>query len=316
MALTLAQAAVASSNQLARGVMETLVPNSPFLSALNFESIEGNAYQYNSEATLSGAEFRAVNAGYTESTGTFATATESLVILGGDADVDRFIQQTRSNLVDQMATQVRMKSKAVAYKFNDAFINGDTAVDANSFNGLKKRLTGGQLLAAGTNGIPVVGNGGTDIQAFFDALDNLVALVPDCNALVANAAVLSRFRSASRRLTAGAIGYQNDTLGRSTMTYNGIPILDAGKKADGSPVIPQTETQGTASGTASSIYAVHYGDALEDQGVVGLTNGGVQVDPPRQLETKPAWRSRIEWYTGLALFGPQPAARLTGVLAA
>jgi hypothetical protein len=213
MALTLAQAAVASTNQLARGVMETLVPNSPFLSALNFESIEGNAYQYNSEATLSGAEFRAVNSGYSESTGTFATATESLVILGGDADVDRFIQQTRSNLVDQMATQVRMKSKAVAYKFNDAFINGDTAVDANSFNGLKKRLTGGQLLAAGTNGIPVVGNGGTDIQAFFDALDALVALVPDCNALIANASVLSRFRSASRRLTAGAIGYQNDTLG-------------------------------------------------------------------------------------------------------
>jgi hypothetical protein len=100
------------------------------------------------------------------------------------------------------------------------------------------------------------------------------------------------------------------------MTYNGIPILDAGKKADGTPVIPQTETQGTATGTTSSIYAVHYSDTLEDQGVCGLTNGGVQVDPPRQLETKPAWRSRIEWYTGLALFGPQPAARLTGVLAA
>jgi hypothetical protein len=316
MALTLAQAAVASTNQLSRGVMETLVPNSPFLGALNFEEIEGNAYQYNSEATLSGAEFRAVNAGYAESTGTFVSATEGLVILGGDADVDRFIQQTRSNVIDQMATQVRMKSKAVAFKFNDAFINGDTAVDANSFNGLKKRLTGAQLIAAGTNGIPVVGNGGTDIQAFFDQLDNLLSLVPDADALIANANVLSRFRSASRRLTAGAIGFQQDTIGRTTMTYNGIALLDAGKKVDGTPVIPQTETQGTAVGTTSSIYAVHYGDTLEDQGVVGLTNGGVQVDPPRQLETKPAWRSRIEWYTGLALFGPQPAARLTGILAA
>jgi hypothetical protein len=58
------------------------------------------------------------------------------------------------------------------------------------------------------------------------------------------------------------------------MTYNGIPILDAGKKADGTPVIPQTETQGTATGTTSSIYAVHYSDTLEDQGVCGLTNGG------------------------------------------
>lgn len=315
MALTLAESAKVSSNQLARGVMETIVPSSPFLARLNFEEIEGNAYKYNQEATLSGAEFRAVNAGYAESTGTFTESTESLVILGGDADVDRFIQQTRSNLVDQMATQVRMKSKAVAFKFNDAFINGDTAVDANSFNGLKKRLTGGQLLSAGTNGIPVVGNGGSDIQAFFDAVDALLELVPDADVLVANAAVLSRFRSASRRLTAGAIGFQQDQVGVTTMTYNGIPLVDAGKKADGTPIIPQTETQGSSS-VASSIYAVHFSDGLEDEGVCGLTNGGVMVDPPRQLETKPAWRSRIEWYTGVALFGPRPAARLTGILAA
>jgi hypothetical protein len=316
MALTLAQAAAVSSNQLAAGVMETLVPNSPFLARLNFDTIEGNAYQYNSEATLSGAEFRAVNAGYAESTGTYTSATESLVILGGDADVDRFIQQTRSNLIDQMQTQVRMKAKAVAYKFNDALVNGDTAVDANSFNGLKKRLTGSQVIAAGTNGIPIVGNGGTDIQAFFDQLDNLLSLCPSAELLVANASVLSRFRSASRRLTSGAIGFDNGALGQVTMTYNGIPIVDAGKKVDGTPIIPQTETQGTATGTTSSIYAVSFGSGLNDPGVVGLTNGGVQVDPPRQLETKPAWRSRIEWYCGVALFGTQPAARLTGVLAA
>lgn len=316
MALTLAQAAAASTNMLARGVMETLVPNSPFLGRLRFATIEGNAYSYNTEATISGAEFRAVNAGYTESTGTFASASESLVIMGGDADVDRFIQQTRSNLIDQMQTQVKMKAKAIAYLFNNTFINGDVSVDANSFNGLKKRLTGSQVIAAGTNGAPVVGNGTSDTQSFFDALDALLVACPTADVLIANDAILSRFRSASRRLTSGAIGFQNGELGQVTMTYNGVPIVSAGRKPDGSQVIPQTETQGTASGTTSSIYAVHYGDGLLDQGVVGLTNGGVQVDPPRQLETKPAWRSRTEWYVGLALFGTQPAARLTGVLAA
>ena len=49
---------------------------------------------------------------------------------------------------------------------------------------------------------------------------------------------------------------------------------------------------------------------------MGITNGGLQVDPPRQLETKPAWLGRIEFYTGLALMGAQPAARLSGVIAA
>ena len=49
---------------------------------------------------------------------------------------------------------------------------------------------------------------------------------------------------------------------------------------------------------------------------MGITNGGLQVDPPRQLETKPSWLGRIEFYCGLALMGAQPAARLSGVLAA
>ncbi len=315
MALTLSQAAVVNTNPLAAGVIETLVPNSPFLPRLSFANISGNAYSYYTESTLSGSEFRAVNAAYAESTGTFASATESIVILGGDADVDRFIQATQGNPLDQMDAQVRMKAKSIAYKFSDTFINGDTAVDANSFNGLKKRLAGGQVIAAGPNGIPVVGNGGTDIQAFFDQLDNLLSVVPDADLLVANAPVIARFRSASRRLTSGAIGFDNGALGQVTMTYNGIPIVNAGTKADGSLIIPQTEVQGTAT-TASSIYAINFGGGLNDEGVVGLTNGGIQVDPPRQLETKPVLRSRIEWYVGLALFGTRPAGRLTGVLAA
>jgi hypothetical protein len=74
--------------------------------------IEGNAYAYNEEATLPGVEFRAVNAAYSESTGTVNQKTESLVILGGDADVDTFIQKTRSNLNDQRAVQSEMKVKA------------------------------------------------------------------------------------------------------------------------------------------------------------------------------------------------------------
>jgi hypothetical protein len=63
------------------------------------------------------------------------------------------------------------------------------------------------------------------------------------------------------------------------------------------------------------VYAVHFGAGAPDQGVVGLTNGGVQVMDLGQLETKPVYRTRIEWFVGLALFGPKPAARLKGVLA-
>jgi hypothetical protein len=311
MALTLAQAAVIASDQRAAGVMKTMLPASWLLDRLNFDEINGNAYSYNTEATLPGVEFRAVNAAYTESTGTNAAASESLVILGGDADVDRFIEKTRSNLTGQVADQTEKKARSTAFKFNDTFINGNTGVDANSFNGLKTRLTGGQVIATATNGAAINTDSATR-QTFFDNLDALIGLVPNCDLLITNAAILAKFRSAARRET-----MQNstvDTLGRTVDTYNNVPIVDIGNKADGTPIIPQTETQGSSS-VSGSIYAVHFAPGLEEQGVVGLTNGGIMVDPPRQLETKPAWRVRIEWYVGLGLFGPKPAARLTGVLA-
>ncbi|AUG87271.1 major head protein [Streptomyces phage Rowa] len=313
MALTLSEAAKLSQDDLQRGVLETFVIESPVLDRIPFLTIQGNAYAYNEEATLPGVEFRAVNAGYSESTGTVNPKSEKLVILGGDADVDRFIVQTRGNLNDQRAIQTRMKVKAAAYKFQDHFINGDTAVDANGFDGLKKRLTGNQVFAADTNGMGPVAGG----HAFFDALDELVSRVPGLNgsngALYMNRKVIAKIWSSARRL-GGAEMVKDALTGKTIHTYNGIPLLDIGQTAAGADIIPQTETQGTASGTTSSIYAVRFGSAEGDQAVTGLTNGGVQVRDLGELDTKPVYRTRLEFYTGLAVFGGKGAARMTGVL--
>jgi hypothetical protein len=313
MALTLVQAAKLSNTALQRGVIKTFVNNSVVLDRLPLMPIQGNAYAYNVEATLPGVAFRSVNEAYTESTGTFNQLTESLVILGGDADVDRFIVQTRGNLNDQRQIQTEMKVRSATMTFQNYFINGDVTVDTKGFDGLKKRLSGSQVVSAGTNGIPIVGNGGTDTQAFFDKLDDLMAAVPGGpDVLYANAAVRSRIRSAGRRL-GGTDTFTEDTTGKRVLAWNGVPILDVGTKADGTLIIPQTETQGT-SNIASSIYAVKFGQGEGDQAVTGLTNGGIMVDDLGQLQTQPVYRTRIEFYCGLAVFG-LGAARLTGVLA-
>lgn len=316
MAVTLAEAAVLSTDDLQRGVIETFVQASPVLDRLPLMSIEGNAYAYNKEAALPGVAFRSVNEAYVESTGTFVQASESLVILGGDADVDRFIVQTRGNLNDQRAAQTAMKVKAASYKFQDTFFNGDVAVDPKGFDGLKKRLTGAQVLDAATNGAPIVGNGGTDTFAFFDQLDALFAQVaggPDV--AYANASIIAKILSAGRRI-GGAEVLRDDIGGKRGVTWNGVPILDPGKTAAGVDIIPRTETQGTAAGTSSSIYAVKFGGDEGDQAVTGLTNGGVQAYDLGELDSKPAYRTRIEFYCGLATFGGQAAARLRGVLTA
>ena len=317
MAVTLAQAALLSQNDLQRGVIETFVQQSPVLDRLPLMPIEGNAYAYNEEATLPGVAFRAVNEAYVESTGTVNQKTESLVILGGDADVDRFIVQTRGNLNDQRATQTRLKVKAASYKFQDTFFNGDVTVDTKSFDGLKKRLTGGQVIAIGTNGAPVLGNGGTDAQAFFDAMDALVAAVPGLDgtngAIYANSSIISKIRSAGRRL-GGVETVREDTTGKRVVQWNGIPVLDPGANLAGTNVLAQTETQGTATGTTSSVYAVKFGEDETDGGVTGLTNGGVMVDDLGFLQSQPVYRTRIEFYCGLGVFSGKAAARLTGVL--
>ena len=314
MAVTLAEAALLSENDLQRGVIETFVQSSPILDRIPLMNIEGNAYAYNKEATLPGVAFRSVNEAYTESTGTFVQATESLVILGGDADVDRFIVQTRGNLNDQRAAQTALKVKAASYKFQDTFFNGDTSVDPKAFDGLKKRLTGAQVIDAATNGLAVVGSDDAARYAFFDKLDELFAAVaggPD--AVYAPASLLAKIRSAGRRI-GGAEMVVNDLTGKRELTWNGVPILDPGKTAAGVDILPMTETQGSSS-VAGSIYAVKFGNDEGDQAVTGLTNGGVQVDDLGQLQEKPAYRTRIEFYCGLATFGGQAAARLRGVLA-
>ncbi|WP_030737195.1 major capsid protein [Streptomyces sp. NRRL S-31] len=314
MPLTLTEAAKLSQDDLQRGVLETFVQESPVLDRIPFLTIQGNAYAYNEEATLPGVAFRSVNEAYPESTGTVNPKSEKLVIMGGDADVDRFIVQTRGNLNDQRAIQTRMKVKAASYFFQDNFINGDTAVTPKGFDGLKKRLTGAQVIATATNGMGPVAGG----HDFFDALDALIAQVPGINgsngALYTNSKIIAKVKSSARRL--GGVEMIREALTQKMVaTYNGIPLLDIGQTSAGADIIPQTETQGTSS-AAGSIYAVKFGSAEGDQAVTGLTNGGVQVRDLGELDVMPVYRTRLEFYTGLALFGGKAAARLTGVLAA
>lgn len=323
MAVTLAQAAVLSQNQLQRGVLETFVQYSPVLDRLPLMPILGNAYAYNQEGTLPGVAFRNVNEAYVESTGVINQVTEALVIMGGDADVDRFIVVTRGNLNDQRATQTALKVKAASYRFQDAFFNNDIAAGgeaAKGFDGLKKRLTGAQVIAptGATNGLLIVGTTDNDRQNFFDNLDTLIAAVPGINgdngAIYANNLIAGKIKSAGRRI-GGTETVREDLTGKRVLQYNGIPILDPGDNLAGARILPQTETgTGTAGATTSSIYAVKFGEDEQDAGVTGLTNGGVDVRDLGELQTQPVYRTRIEFYCGLAVFGGKAAARMTNVL--
>lgn len=106
---------------------------------------------------------------------------------------------------------------------------------------------------------------------------------------------------------------EEDIAGKRSIQWNGIPILEAGQNPDGSQILTVTETEGTASNT-TSLYAVRFGETEGDQAVTGLTNGGVTTEDLGELQEKPVYRTRIEFYCGLAVFGGKAAARLKGII--
>jgi len=78
MALTLAEAAKLSEDVLLRGVIETIIKDSPVLQKLPFADVVGNSLKYNRENALPSVAFYAVGDTWAESTPTFTQMSASL----------------------------------------------------------------------------------------------------------------------------------------------------------------------------------------------------------------------------------------------
>lgn len=296
MAMTQVEAAKLSNDMLLRGVIQTIVKDSEILTLMPFSDVVGTAVRYNREATMPATSFYIPGDTWTEGTPTFTEVTASLKILGGDADVDNFLQQTYSDANDIEAEAIASRAKSVAHKWSDTVFNGDVAVDTKSFDGLTKVLTGtGQEFAAGTNGAALT----------LDMMDQLIDMVrpgkPD--ALLMSKRTrrkLSSLRRASGNLLETGV---ND-FGLRALYYDGIPIIVDDWVSD-------AQTQGSSGPTTSSIYAVKFGQ----EGIGGLQNGGIQIEPVGELETKDATRWRIKWYAAIAIYSMLGIARVRGITA-
>lgn len=303
MALTLVEAAKLAANQgamLRSSIIELYAQNSDVLRTLPFDNINGNALRYNREETLPGIGFRGVNEAYSEDTGVINPVTEPLVIAGGDLDVDKFILSTMGQ--EQRAVRESMKVKALAHRWTKAFLKGDSASDPREFDGLQVRLTGSQLVSAGST------SGGTALS--LAKLDELIDAVDNPTHLVMNRTMRRRLSAAARSSSVGGyITYSLDEFGRQVAMYNGLPILIVDQDNTGAEILQFNESAASGSATASSIYCVSLGEGM----LQGIQNGGMQVVDLGEVQTKPVLRTRVEWYAGIALFHPKAAARLWSI---
>lgn len=297
--LTITEWAKLNPTPLTSGVVEIFVAENPVLASLPFINVAGNAYTYNREQTLPGVAFRGFNEGYTESTGVINPLTESLTILGGDSDFDvaQIAMQTGDN--DTRAVHDAMKAKAASLTWLHTFFDGDVTTNPKGFDGLNRRLTGSQVLTAGTNGGTLT----------FDMLDQLVDAVQGSPSLLLLNKTMRRTVRAMAR-SVNALTITTDQLGRELEGYAGVPFGLVEEDEAGAEILGFDETQGTANNTAS-IYAVRFG---------ADTFHGIQTKPLEardlgEVDDKPALRTRMEWYSGMVLKHPKAAARLKGIKA-
>jgi len=297
MALTLVEAAKRYQNPVQSGIIEMFPQYSDVLQFLPFNNIQGSAMRYNREETLPGVGFRGVNEAYSESTGVLNPVVEPLVIGGGDLDVDAFILRTQG--VDQRSVQEAMKVKALALRWTETFIKGDNATEPREFDGLQTRLTGSQVISAGTtaNGEPLS----------LSKLDELIDAVDSPTHLIMNKALKRRLSAAARSSSVGGyITYTPDAFGRSIMQYNDLPILIADQDETGTDILGFTEAAASGTATATSIYCVSFTEGM----LTGIQSSEPMVKDLGELETKPVFRTRVEWDCGIAVFHAKAAARL------
>lgn len=294
MALTLLEAAKINSGDVFKaGVLAKFAESSEILRVLGFLGINGNSLKYNVEETLPGIGFRGVNGSYTESTGIINPKTESLVIAGGDLDVDKFIVDTMG--ASQRTVHEAMKIKALSLAWTKTFIKGDSETNPLEFDGLQKRLQGDSVIA----------NHATGAGLSLAKLDEAIDAVDGANAILMSKAMRRRLTVAARNQAVGGnITYTIDQFGRQVAMYNDLPILIVDKDNENNDILGFTEANST-----TSIYVVAFGDGQ----VQGLENGGMSVRDMGELETKPSLRTRIEWYSGFGVFAPRSAARLKNI---
>lgn len=297
MPLLAVEAAKLSDRMLERGVIEEIIDRDELFALVPFKTVNGKSYDYNRENTLSEADFLDPYDTINEGGATFTEVTTKLRILAGDVDLDKFLLRTLSDKNDQLAIQLSAKAKGIGRKFRRALVQGDSAIDTKSFDGIRKLTPAGQTLVAGANGAPVT-----------------LAMIDELKDMVKNGVDVLMMRQGTWRAIKALLRAMGGNDATTIMIDNfGYPV----RAIDGTPVIindylPNDEVQGTSSATCS-IYALRLNEVDGFHGIVAPGSAGVEVEAIGTVQNKDSFRYRVKWYVGTALKATHGIARLKGI---
>jgi HK97 family phage major capsid protein len=297
MPLLIEEAAKLSQDDMVRGVIEEIIDVGSLYALLPFVRVNGKAYDYNRESTLSEGTFLDPYDPVEEGAATFEQVITRLRILAGDVDLDNFLVETQSDTNSQLAIQLAAKAKGIARKFERTLLNGNNAVNSKEFDGITRLVTADMTLIAGANGAALT-------LGMLDELKDAVKNGADCFMMRSGT---WRAIKGIMRATGGMVPemLQLPNFGAGVPAFDGMPVVI-------NDYLPQNETQGTNTAT-TSIYAMRLNETDGVHGIYGGASAGLRMEEIGTIQNKDAKRYRMKWYVGLALKSTQSLARLKGI---
>lgn len=297
--LTLLDGQAYGSNLIKKGVIETLVSESPVLEMLPFLPISGNALEVTVEDSLPAPQFRNVNEGYTTSKGSDTKRFYGVAILGGEVFIDNFIIKVQANKTSAKARQYAKFAKAMSRTFDKSFFDGTGT--AKDFMGLNA------LIDAGL-GQTVDGEDKTVKLEKLDEAFDLLRTTSDPDAILMNRTVRRQITTLGRNVSGHSlIDVGSDVFGRQVSMYNGTPMRIMGDDINGNPLLGFDESTGGDS-LVASLYIIKFGTEENVSGLSGA-GGSMEVQDFGETEAAPGHLGRVEWYPGLAIYNSYSVVR-------
>lgn len=258
MPVTLEQARQNTTDDIDLAIIDEFRTNS-LMELLTFDDAVNPAgggatltYGYRRLAELATAGFRAINTEYTPGEVSTTRHTTELKVLGGSFQIDRVLANLGPAATNEVWLQMTQKVRAVQAEFGNAVINGDSAEDEDSFDGLSKALAGSstEIDAEAWDWSAITDP--SEALGILDVLDDFLGnLDQEPQAIITNKKAIAKIRAAARR----ANMYAREAGPRDTYfeTYGGIRLIDAGKRAgENQDIIPVTDQK-------TDLYAVRFG---------------------------------------------------------
>ena len=324
MPITLNQMKVGMSDKVAQQVVDLFVRESEILELLPFDncvSPSGGStltYGYVQKKLPSATAFRAINNEYASSQATVEKKSVDLKVFGGAFEMDRVLKDAEG-MFNNVAYQMEEKIKSAIGTFHNAMINGDSAVDANCFDGLDKFLVGQSTEYGADSSIDIstMAKLKENADVFYEALLKLINST-GAQAIMCNADMKTKIQTVAR-----VLGYKTESeeaFGRTITTIGEgkVRIIDLKNVVTASgegddAVAVETPVIGVDETGMTDIYAVKFSVTDGFHGVTLTGNSAISQYLPDFNTPGAVKKGEVEMVACVALKNVKSAGVLRNI---